>query len=683
VNVPEPIAVAVALLYDPSRDGHLRETLLELGTAIVYEAAAEALDRDALARSSANVVVVNLDDEDAPGIDEVYELLDDERYRVVFNDGGVSRALTGWDQARWRRHLAAKVLGADIDPPRPADAEPVPVRAAPASETRAPDAIEPVDVQEPAAASPSAEPFVSGNDDTPAIAAAPLEAAAPAAETTPVVPAVPDAAEGFDLSDLDALLELAASAPAVPASPTALEAPPVGLEDMAADDSDLEQLLASFGDDAALPGSMPSPVAEDTDADADSGDLVPDMPEAVETARADTLEAAEPLEADLLLSGLDFDAPGLFEAEPDPGEAASGVADIDPELLDLDSVAADDDTFAAAGNDDLALELAALDLDDHSAEAPPAMGDGDHATPEAPPAPPAAAGGAPRAVAAPDSWTLEDIEDLEAPPAAATPAPPKAPAPAAAAAFGIEKVRPEEFLAPPAATAAPTLPALDGLSLELIPLDEAVAPAPVESAAQESWLVAGGAAKAKVRRVWVLGASIGGPESLREFLSAFPRDYPALFLLAQHLGGEFVDMMARQLARATELTVRTPTHGERVGHGEVVIVPASQRLLVDAQGVVVLERNVAEGAYSPSIDRVIEDAADRFGAEAGAIIFSGMSDDAAAGCRYLAGKGGQVYVQEPDSCVVSTMVEGVRDTGVVAFTGTPAELAAKLLAETE
>jgi two-component system chemotaxis response regulator CheB/chemosensory pili system protein ChpB (putative protein-glutamate methylesterase) len=60
-----------------------------------------------------------------------------------------------------------------------------------------------------------------------------------------------------------------------------------------------------------------------------------------------------------------------------------------------------------------------------------------------------------------------------------------------------------------------------------------------------------------------------------------------------------------------------------------------------------------------------------------------MSDDAAAGCRYLAGKGGQVYVQEPDSCVVSTMVEGVRDTGVVAFTGTPAELAAKLLAETE
>lgn len=679
--MPEPVAVAVALLYDPSRDGHLRETLLELGTVIVYEAATEALDRDALARSSANVVVVNLDDEDAPGIDEVYELLDDERYRVVFNDGGVSRALTGWDQARWRRHLAAKVLGADIDPPRPADAEPVPVRVAPAGETTAPDATGPLDVQQPTAAPAHAEPWVSGDDATPAAAADPPEAPAPAAEAAPPVPEVPDAAGGFDLSDLDALLELAASAPAVPAAATQADTRPEAIGETAPADSELEQILASFDADAALAGSTAPPLVHGVDPV--SGDLLPDRPDPMDTPRDDAREAAEPVESDPLLSGLDFDAPGTFDLEPGRDGMAGGAADNDPDLPDLDSIAADEDAFAAAGEDDLALELAALDLDDHADEAAAAVRDGEEATREAPHAPPAASGDAPRAVAAPDSWTLEDIDDPGAPPSDAAPAPPRAPAPAPAAAFGIEKVRPEEFLAPPAETAAPTLPALDGLSLELIPLDEAVAPAPVESAAQESWLVAGGAARAKVRRVWVLGASIGGPESLREFLSAFPRDYPALFLLAQHLGGEFVDMMARQLARATDLTVRTPTHGERVGHGEVVIVPASHRLLVDAQGVVVLERNVAEGAYSPSIDRVIEDAADRFGAEAGAIIFSGMSDDAAAGCRYLAAKGGQVYVQEPDSCVVSTMVEGVRDTGVVAFTGTPAELAAKLLAETE
>ena len=56
--------VAVALLYESSaRTDHLRDTLTALGAPIVYEAAAAALDRDALARSHANVVIVNLEDD--------------------------------------------------------------------------------------------------------------------------------------------------------------------------------------------------------------------------------------------------------------------------------------------------------------------------------------------------------------------------------------------------------------------------------------------------------------------------------------------------------------------------------------------------------------------------------------------------------------------------------------------
>ena len=75
---------------------------------------------------------------------------------------------------------------------------------------------------------------------------------------------------------------------------------------------------------------------------------------------------------------------------------------------------------------------------------------------------------------------------------------------------------------------------------------------------------------------------------------------------------------------------------------------------------------------------MLEDVASRFGAGSGAIIFSGMSEDAAEGCKAIAAAGGRVYTQSPDSCVVSTMVEGVIDTGVVQFQGSPEELAQKL-----
>jgi len=284
-------------------------------------------------------------------------------------------------------------------------------------------------------------------------------------------------------------------------------------------------------------------------------------------------------------------------------------------------------------------------------------------------------------LAAAADWSLEDMLEGDAPP------PPPAKPTQGPANFGIEKLSAEEYLAPPIEEAAgPAVPvadfSLDDFSLELMPIEEAVAPQPVQREVHETWLNPDTVkAPAKIRRVWVLGASIGGPEAVRDFLRELPRDYPALFLLAQHMGAEFVDLMAQQLAKATPMTVRTPTHGERVGHGEVVIVPTTHRLQVDAEGIVVLEKSSNDGAYSPSIDQVLRDVADRYGSSASAIIFSGMTSDAIEGAKYLASKGGAIYAQHPDSCVVSTMIDGVMDAGIVKFLGAPRELAEQVLGE--
>jgi two-component system chemotaxis response regulator CheB/chemosensory pili system protein ChpB (putative protein-glutamate methylesterase) len=544
-------AVAVALLSQtPERGAHLREVLLSLGAPVVYETSTHDLDRVALERSHANVVVVNLDSQGDPQLDDLTGLLTDTRYRVVFNDAEVSSTLSGWDQARWARHLAAKVLGqADIDPPRPADAQAVP------SPWR--DAIPDA---EPQAAYAEADAF-------------------PVHEVAPQGDASPTTDERIELALDDEVF-------AVEAGETAA-------------DEDIEALLlepfdlTDFGDSAATGEVAAEPV-------------MPSLERPGEDTHAD-------------VDALDFDA------------ATLGDFDVQEFAIDQTLVAAFDE--------------------------------------DPPPAPPAA-DAAPAAPAVPSHWSLEDVLEPEAA--------------GEAAPFGIETLTAEEYLAPSGAeesTPAAATPQ-GGHLLELIPMEEAVAPAAVESEPHEAWLDPDAVVvPAKVRRVWVLGASIGGPESVREFLAGLPRDYPALFLLAQHLGHEFVDLMARQLAKATALTVRLPTHGERIGHGEIAVVPATHRLQVDPEGIVVLERDTARGEYSPSIDRVLRDVADRFGPAAGAIIFSGMSEDAIEGSRYLAEKGGRVYAQDPDTCVVSAMVDGVRETGVVGFVGSPRELAEQLLAE--
>lgn len=57
-----------------------------------------------------------------------------------------------------------------------------------------------------------------------------------------------------------------------------------------------------------------------------------------------------------------------------------------------------------------------------------------------------------------------------------------------------------------------------------------------------------------------------------------------------------------------------------------------------------------------------------------------MAHDAIEGAKHLSAKGGKVWAQDPDTCVISSMVDGAREAGVVAFMGSPAELAQQTIA---
>jgi chemotaxis response regulator CheB len=77
----------------------------------------------------------------------------------------------------------------------------------------------------------------------------------------------------------------------------------------------------------------------------------------------------------------------------------------------------------------------------------------------------------------------------------------------------------------------------------------------------------------------------------------------------------------------------------------------------------------------------LRDAADAFGDKSCAIIFSGMAHDAIEGSKHVKAKGGRVWAQDPDTCVISSMVDGAREAGVVEFLGSPKQLADKMIAE--
>lgn len=188
----------------------------------------------------------------------------------------------------------------------------------------------------------------------------------------------------------------------------------------------------------------------------------------------------------------------------------------------------------------------------------------------------------------------------------------------------------------------------------------------------------------RMPRYWVLGASFGGPEAVKRFLEAFPEPPDAAFLLAQHIGSGFVDLLAAQLARSTVLEAVTLRSGMRLRPGTVAVMPVDHTLRLDARGCAVLEpaTSAATGqSYSPCIDDVITAVSDRFGTAAGAILFSGMGADGAEGARRLVAAGGQCWGQDAASCAISSMPDAAAAAALLNRRGTPEALAQALVDE--
>jgi chemosensory pili system protein ChpB (putative protein-glutamate methylesterase) len=185
---------------------------------------------------------------------------------------------------------------------------------------------------------------------------------------------------------------------------------------------------------------------------------------------------------------------------------------------------------------------------------------------------------------------------------------------------------------------------------------------------------------AGVLRVWVLGASIGGPQAVKSFLNAIPVELPIAFVLAQHIGTGFATLLAQQLDSTAAFQVIPAQSGHSLRHHQVVLAPVEEDLVINAEGQLELKSFTQDDRlYRPSIDAIMTNVAQRFGRHAGAVIFSGMGNDGLRGAQSIVEHGGVVWAQDAESCLISSMPDHARKAGLVSFNGTPEALAKRLV----
>lgn len=175
--------------------------------------------------------------------------------------------------------------------------------------------------------------------------------------------------------------------------------------------------------------------------------------------------------------------------------------------------------------------------------------------------------------------------------------------------------------------------------------------------------------------VWVLGASLGGPEAVCEFLAALPDDLPVAFVYGQHIDPQFNNTLQQAVAKKTTMSAKVLASGDALRHGEIGLMPVAQRLKLLPLGQVIVLDEPWPGPFSPSIDCLVSQTAELYGAASGCIIFSGMGDDGAKGCEEMQNAGGTVWIQSFDSCANSAMPEAAMAATRSAFVASPAQLA--------
>ncbi len=168
-------------------------------------------------------------------------------------------------------------------------------------------------------------------------------------------------------------------------------------------------------------------------------------------------------------------------------------------------------------------------------------------------------------------------------------------------------------------------------------------------------------------KVIAIGASTGGTEALRYFLTHTPATSPGI-LITQHMPPGFTKSFADQLNTICEVTVKEATDGERVMRGHAYIAPGGKHMELYRSGAkyfIKIRDGQLVNRHKPSVEVLFNSVAAHAGQNAVGIIMTGMGRDGAEGLLSMKEAGARTIAQDERSCVVFGMPKEAIKLGAV------------------
>ncbi len=171
-----------------------------------------------------------------------------------------------------------------------------------------------------------------------------------------------------------------------------------------------------------------------------------------------------------------------------------------------------------------------------------------------------------------------------------------------------------------------------------------------------------------------IGASAGGLESLERFFAVMPAEPGMAFVIIQHLSPDFRSMMNELLSRHSQIPVQTVEHDTPIRANQIYLLPPRKEMTIESGRLLLADKDSSRAMTLP-IDLFFHSLATEAGSQAVAVVLSGSGTDGSRGISEIKRKGGKVLTESAESAKFTGMPLSALATGLVDFTGTPAELA--------
>jgi two-component system chemotaxis response regulator CheB len=169
-----------------------------------------------------------------------------------------------------------------------------------------------------------------------------------------------------------------------------------------------------------------------------------------------------------------------------------------------------------------------------------------------------------------------------------------------------------------------------------------------------------------------IGISTGGPKLLNQLLTTLEAEWPATYMIVQHMPPGFTKPLATRLNTISPLEVKEAENGEKLKKGFVYIAPGGKQLQVVNESTP--EVRVTDGdpykGHRPSVNVMLNSLAslNLKNRQVIAIIMTGMGSDGLEGVENLKSTHKcTVIAQDKDTCTVYGMPKAIVNAGFADY----------------